>query len=84
MPSPCVKNVMVTLILSSKASVSNGCSIGADEVKTTRFGMTCPSITFLSIKSGLGCGCQKQILNRNLNVFLLNVILNSKFYCLWF
>lgn len=56
LPSPCVKNVTVTLMLSSKASVSNGCSMGADFVKTTRFGMICPSITFLSISSGRGCG----------------------------
>lgn len=63
LPSPWVKNVMVTLILSSKASVSNGCSIGADFVNTTRFGMIWPSITFLSISSGRGCGCN--IYNNN-------------------
>lgn len=57
LPSPCVKNVTVTLILSSKANVSNGCSMGADFVNTTRCGMICPSITFLSMSSGRGCGC---------------------------
>lgn len=55
-PSPCVKKLIVTLILSSKANVSNGSSVGAEAVKTTLSDIMWPSITFLSIISGLGCG----------------------------
>lgn len=55
-PLPCVKKLIVTLILSSKANVSNGSSVGAEAVKTTLSDIMWPSITFLSIISGLGCG----------------------------
>ena len=68
LPSPWVKNVTVTLILSSNAIVSNGSSFGADAVKTTLSGMMWPSMTFLSIISGRGCGWKmNEIFNKFLN-----------------
>lgn len=50
---------MVTFKLSSKASVGNGSCKATGDVKSTLFGMICPSITLWSINSGLGGGCTK-------------------------
>lgn len=46
----------MTFKLSSKASVEYGCSKCAGAVKMTWLGITCPSMTFLSIMSGRGGG----------------------------
>lgn len=45
------QNVINTFKLSASANVGNGSSLGTGDVKNTCFGITCPSITFASIKS---------------------------------
>lgn len=67
-PSFWVKKVAVTFRLSSKASVEYWCSKWAGAVKITWPGITCPSMTFLSIKLGRGGGYS------TLNVIIIVII----------
>jgi hypothetical protein len=57
-PLDCVENEMVTRTLSLKAKVSYSLSLGVAWVNNAWLGITWPSITFWSIFSGRGVGCE--------------------------
>ena len=71
---------MVTFRLSPKARVSKGLLLGVGAVKSTWFGITCPSITCLSILLALGTGCNKKNQDQNYLYFINERDLKKNFF----